>query len=94
MKEEIESCQNTLSDLKAQVTETNVELANANRTIAEGQSERKWLDENHDTVASLRDQIAHAKEDLKKLLMSVMRQKTNLKTLTSKYKKPLGKIRN
>ena len=42
LKEEIESCQNTLSDLKAQVTEKNVELAYANRTIVEGQSERKW----------------------------------------------------
>ena len=38
LKEEIESCQNTLSDLKAQMAEKNVELANANRTIAEGQS--------------------------------------------------------
>lgn len=65
LKAEIESCQNTLSDIKAQVTCMNLELANANRTIAEGQSERKWLEENQNTVASLHDQIAHAKEDLK-----------------------------
>lgn len=90
LKEEIESCQNTLSDLKAQVTETNVELANANRTIAEGQSERKWLDENHDTVASLRDQIAHAKEDLKKAVDERNEAEDKLKNINLEIQKAFG----
>ena len=90
LKEEIESCQNTLSDLKAQMAEKNVELANANRTIAEGQSERKWLDENHDTVASLRDQIAHAKEDLKKAVDDRNEAEDKLKNINLEIQKAFG----
>ena len=90
LKEEIASCHSALSDIKAQITDKNVELANANRTIAEGQSEREWLDENHDTVASLRDQITHAKEDLKKAVDERNEAEDKLKNINLEIQKAFG----
>lgn len=90
LKEEIESCQNTLSDLKAQLTKKDIELANANRIIAEGQQERKWLDENHNTVASLKSQITYAREDLKKAKDDCNEAEDKLKNINIEIQKAFG----
>ncbi len=61
----VESLQNTLSDLKAELAAMNAEKSEAQRIIADGKDMKKYIDENRDTEARLLAQIASAQEVLK-----------------------------
>ena len=61
---DIASCQNTLHNLEVEIQSKQAEKANAERLIGQGESERQWLEEHHDEVASLKAQIANTKNAL------------------------------
>lgn len=67
LQEDIESAQNTLSDLSVQMSTLRSQEAKAQQTIAEARAEKEWMDANRDGIANHRKQIANLQEDLKHL---------------------------
>lgn len=90
LKEEIASCQSTLSDLESAVQGKQAEKANAERLIAQGESERQWLEEHHDEVASLRAQIANTKNALQAEMDKFHEVREELQKLQQQYQKTAG----
>ena len=91
LKEDIASCQRTISDLKAEIAARNIEVATAQRTIAEGEVEKKWLDDNRDIVATLKRQIDVEKDNLQKALDQFNEKNDELTKVKSELQEVSGK---
>ncbi len=62
--QEIQTAQQVLSQVRQERDNMQAGIAQAKLDIAEGQANRKWLQDNQDTVASLKIQIDKAKQIL------------------------------
>jgi len=84
LKRRIAEAQSTLASIHAEIKAADDALANARRSIADGEAAKKWLEENGSKIEALRSAEATARQNLKTAEDAYAKRQKELDELTQR----------